>query len=121
MSQNDRINSALLDSSLGVHKNCPKKRSCTIHSLRKKYEKQSIMSLPVQEKNTLLNISTEVYAQLKADAQSVRRACRGRLERVVEWLSSHVAAPRGPPKYKQHAEEQQSPFMLSLSLDTPGP
>ncbi|GFV17638.1 hypothetical protein TNCV_4406741 [Trichonephila clavipes] len=32
VSQNDRINSAQLDSSLGVHKNCPKKRSCMIHS-----------------------------------------------------------------------------------------
>ncbi|GFX20045.1 uncharacterized protein TNCV_1436051 [Trichonephila clavipes] len=41
VSQNDHINSAQLDSSLGVHKNCPKKHSCTIHSLREKYEKQT--------------------------------------------------------------------------------
>ncbi|PRD29339.1 UNVERIFIED_CONTAM: hypothetical protein NCL1_29702 [Trichonephila clavipes] len=54
VSQSDRINSAQLDSSLGVHKNCPKKHSCTIHSLREKYEKQSMTStsLPVQEKKT---------------------------------------------------------------------
>ncbi|GFT12678.1 uncharacterized protein TNCV_5094481 [Trichonephila clavipes] len=50
VSQNDRISSTQLYSSLGVHKNCPKKRSCTIHSLREKYERQSMMSLPVQEK-----------------------------------------------------------------------
>ncbi|GBM13575.1 hypothetical protein AVEN_266916-1 [Araneus ventricosus] len=121
VSQNDRINSAQLDSSLGIHKNCPKKHSCTIHSLREKYEKQSMTSLPVQEKNTLLNIPTAVYAQFKAAVQSVPRACRGRLEHAVEWLSSHVAASRGPPKYKQHADEQLSPFVLSLRLDTPVP
>ncbi|GBM13576.1 hypothetical protein AVEN_266917-1 [Araneus ventricosus] len=64
VSQNDCINSAQLDSSLGVHKNCRKKRSCTIHSLREKKEKQSMTSLPVQEKNTLLDISTTVFAYL---------------------------------------------------------
>ncbi|GFY15650.1 uncharacterized protein TNCV_1282981 [Trichonephila clavipes] len=57
-----------------------------------------MMSLPVQEKNILLNISTEVYAQFKADVQSIRRACRSRHQHAVEWLPSHVAAPRGPPK-----------------------
>ncbi|GBM83026.1 hypothetical protein AVEN_238779-1 [Araneus ventricosus] len=60
-------------------------------------------------------------AQFKAEVQSVRRACRGRLEHAVEWLSSHAAASRGPPKYKQHADEQLSPFVLSLRLDTPIP
>ncbi|GBM72158.1 hypothetical protein AVEN_82119-1 [Araneus ventricosus] len=77
-------------------------------------------SLPVQEKNTLLSISTAMYAQFKADVQSVRRACRGRLEHAVEWLSSHVEASRGPPKYKQHADEQLSPFVLSLRLGRGG-
>ncbi|GBN66297.1 hypothetical protein AVEN_161905-1 [Araneus ventricosus] len=36
------------------------------------------------------------------------------------WLSSHVAASRGPPKYKQHADEQLSPFVLSLRLGRGG-
>ncbi|GFX74242.1 uncharacterized protein TNCV_2912751 [Trichonephila clavipes] len=40
VSQDNRINSAQLGSSLGIHKNCPKKRSCVIHSLREKYEEQ---------------------------------------------------------------------------------
>ncbi|GFU30743.1 hypothetical protein TNCV_1444551 [Trichonephila clavipes] len=44
-----------------------------------------MMSMPVQEKNTLLNRSTEVYAQFKADVLSVRHSCRGRHEHAVEW------------------------------------
>ncbi|GBM38474.1 hypothetical protein AVEN_24572-1 [Araneus ventricosus] len=33
-------------------------------------------------------------------------------------VSSHAVVSRGPPKYKQHADEQLSPFVLSLRLDT---
>ncbi|GBL81249.1 hypothetical protein AVEN_143577-1 [Araneus ventricosus] len=43
VSQNDHINSAQLDSSLGVHKNCPKKRSCAIHSLRERLQRISVL------------------------------------------------------------------------------
>ncbi|GFW49253.1 uncharacterized protein TNCV_3057631 [Trichonephila clavipes] len=79
-----------------------------------------MMSLPVKEKH-FIDLSTEVYAQFKADVQSVRRTCRGRLEHAVEWMLSHVAALWAPPRYKQHADEQLSPFVLSLCLDTPVP
>ncbi|GFV74627.1 hypothetical protein TNCV_5130691 [Trichonephila clavipes] len=43
------------------------------------------------------------------------------LERTVEWMSAQVAAAWYSPKYKQHADEQLSPFVQSLRLDVPIP
>ncbi|GFV39858.1 hypothetical protein TNCV_4144951 [Trichonephila clavipes] len=52
------------------------------------------------------------------DAQNVRHAYRGRLERAAGWMSANVSAVRCPSKYKKHADQQRSPFVQTLLLDT---
>ncbi|GFT00384.1 transposable element Tc1 transposase [Trichonephila clavipes] len=42
----------------------------------------------------------------------------GRLKLIEEWMSAHIAVARCSPKYKQLADEQQSPFVWPRCLDT---
>lgn len=49
-------------SSLGVDKKCSEMSAYTIHSSRIKYEKQSMMSYPVQEKRPYFDTSSAVFA-----------------------------------------------------------
>ncbi|GFU32364.1 hypothetical protein TNCV_2091571 [Trichonephila clavipes] len=60
----------------------------------------SLRDLSCEESSSFIVTSTALGRQddeeatLEAYVQSVRQACRGRLKHAVEWLSSHVAAPR---------------------------
>ncbi|GFU23395.1 hypothetical protein TNCV_2369301 [Trichonephila clavipes] len=51
------------------------------------------------------------------DPQSVLCACQDGLESPVEWMRANVEAAGYPQKYKQPADEQLSPFVLSQLLE----
>ncbi|GFX70132.1 hypothetical protein TNCV_4615701 [Trichonephila clavipes] len=55
---------------------------------------------------------------MKVDVQSVHRAFRGSLKPSVERMTAPVTASRCSPKYKQHADKQQSSFVSHYDSKT---
>ncbi|GFT15007.1 glutamate receptor ionotropic, kainate 2 [Trichonephila clavipes] len=63
----------------------------------------------------------EQIRYLKTQMLSVLRAYRGRLKLTVEWMNTRVIAARGPPKHKQHADEQLRPFAAGFAVGAHSP